>query len=126
MAGKGGTGDPSRPQAICLSFQLPDPRAHPPSPSCPPNPHTQTYRKSRKRYKKRKFVAEELEPWGLESELWPEGVMSSQHSLLALEAGLPTDQGSDGVRATYALFPQRVPGLTPATAPTLFAYLEDE
>lgn len=33
-------------------------------------------------------------------------------------------RGADGIRATYVLFAQRVPGLNATTAPTLHAYLE--
>ena len=33
-------------------------------------------------------------------------------------------RSADGVRGTYALFPQKAPGLTAAVAPSLFAYLE--
>lgn len=33
-------------------------------------------------------------------------------------------KGADGIRATYVLFAQRVPGLNATTAPTLHAYLE--
>jgi hypothetical protein len=46
---------------------------------------------------------------------------------VAAAAGLRSGGGGgDGVRATYGLFPQRVPGLTPDLAPELFAYLEQQ
>lgn len=32
-------------------------------------------------------------------------------------------RGADGVRATYQLFQQKVPGLTPDNAPAYFQYL---
>lgn len=42
--------------------------------------------------------------------------------------GLPQateERGGDGVRGTYALFTERVPGFTPELAPEVFAYLQE-
>lgn len=38
--------------------------------------------------------------------------------------GDAASKSDDGVRATYALFAARVPGLNPTVAPSLFTYLE--
>lgn len=40
-----------------------------------------------------------------------------------MEGDDPKAGGTDGVRATYQLFQQRVPALTDTNAPALFQYL---
>uniref|UniRef100_A0A1D1ZVX3 Negative elongation factor B n=1 Tax=Auxenochlorella protothecoides TaxID=3075 RepID=A0A1D1ZVX3_AUXPR len=90
-------------------------------------------RKSRKRFKKRKLVSLELEPWseyaGAASEpAYSDGYASAGYTSAGYASqGDDTEMGSrgaDGIRATYVLFAQRVPGLNATTAPTLHAYLE--
>lgn len=79
-------------------------------------------RKSRKRYKKRKFGA-----WEVGGDGWDDGAESARAVPGGAEGGegaADDGRGADGIKATYLLLARRVPGLNATTAPTLFAYLE--